>query len=188
MIKKIEHKHIPQVAKIHKENLPSFLTAFPLSFIEKFYKAQLTKEQNLFIGSFEGDRLEGFVFGTDHVDELYNSFIAENKLYFLRNVARTFLLHPRYLLLFSAKFFKKAYVSDCKRQLVYITIDKKIGKKGIGSKLLHAFDESWKKFGYYELEVESDNPAFNFYKKNGFFTIHESNNWIEKKILMGKNL
>ena len=52
MILELEEKHIAEVAKIHKENLPSFLTEFPLSFIEKFYHLQITRKNQLLLGHF----------------------------------------------------------------------------------------------------------------------------------------
>lgn len=188
MIRKIEAQHISQVAKIHKENLPSFLTEFPLSFIENFYKSQLNNTNNLLIGDFDGENVQGFVFGTDDVDALYGNFIAQNKIYFMLNVIFTLITHPKYILLFASKFFSKSFESPCKRQLVYIAADQKLGNKGIGSRLLTAFDEAWEQYQYYELEVESKNNALQFYEKKGFFLVHEYNNWVEKKLLMGKKL
>lgn len=188
MIKPIEKHHIPQVAKIHKENLPSFLTTYSKSFIERFYTMQFGRGNQLFLGDFDEDILQGFVFGTDNVDLLYSDFIKQHKFYFLLNTALAFLKSPKYLLIFGSKFFSKQYESDCKRQLVYISVDKKLGKKGVGTRLLNAFDENWLKFGYYELEVDLTNDAKEFYEKNGFVLVHEYNNWAEKKLLLGKNL
>ena len=188
MILKLEEKHIVEVAKIRKENLPSFLTKFPLSFIEKFYHLQISRKNQLLLGVFENEQLAGFVFGTDDVEKLYEDFIQENKFYFYFNTFKTLLFNPKYLLLFLGKFLAKTYVSPCKRQLVYIAVDSKTAKKGFGISLLKAFEKEWEQFGYYELEVESKNSAFNFYKKNGFFLVHEANNWVEKKYLLGKNL
>lgn len=188
MILKLEKHHIAEVAKIHKENLPSFLTEFPLSFIEKFYQLQISRKNQLLLGVFESEKLAGFVFGTDDVEKLYDDFIKENRFYFYSNTFKTLLFNPKYFLLFLGKIFSKTYVSQHERQLVYIAVDSKIGKKGFGSSLLNAFEEEWAQFGYYELEVESKNSAYNFYKKNGFFLVHEANNWVEKKYLLGKNL
>ena len=85
MILELEEKHIAEVAKIHKENLPSFLTKFPLSFIEKFYHLQISRKNQLLLGVFENEQLAGFVFGTDDVEKLYEDFIQENKFYFYFN-------------------------------------------------------------------------------------------------------
>ena len=82
MILKLEEKHIVEVAKIHKENLPSFLTKFPLSFIEKFYHLQISRKNQLLLGVFENEQLAGFVFGTDDVEKLYDDFIQDNRFYF----------------------------------------------------------------------------------------------------------
>ncbi|MCU7614261.1 GNAT family N-acetyltransferase [Chryseobacterium sp. GMJ5] len=188
MIKELSEKDLFQVAKIHKENLPSFLTEYPLSFIEKFYYFQIKRENQLLLGKIENGKLLGFVFGTDNVEKLYDNFISENKSYFYMNTFKTLLFHPKYFLLFAAKFFSKSFVSECKRQLVYIAVDQNLKTKGIGSELLQAFEEKWKGLNYYELEVESKNKAFDFYLKKGFYIVHQYNNWVEKKYLLGKYL
>ena len=75
MIKKLERKHIPEVATVHKGNLPSFFSEFPLSFIEKFYEMQFRRKNQLLLGAFVNEQLVGFVFGTDDVEKLFNDFI-----------------------------------------------------------------------------------------------------------------
>lgn len=188
MILNIQEQHISQVAKLHQENLPSFLSEYPLSFIEKFYHQQLKRNKQLLLGDFEDGELRGFVFGTDHVENLYKDFITDHQFYFYFQTICTLFFNPKYILLFASKFVSKKYVSRCKRQLVYIAVDAHAGKKGVGTSLLKALEEEWKDMKYYELEVEANNKAFCFYKKNGFFLVHEYNNWIEKKYLLGKNL
>lgn len=188
MIIKLKAEHISQVAKIHKKNLPSFLTEYPQSFIEKFYYFQIQRENQLLLGKIENGKLLGFVFGTDNVEKLYDHFISENKAYFYMNTFKTLLFHPKYFLLFAAKFFSKSFVSECKRQLVYIAVDQNLKTKGIGSELLQAFEEKWKEVNYYELEVESENKAYDFYLRKGFHIVHQYNNWVEKKYLLGKYL
>lgn len=188
MIRLIQEKDIQTLAILHKKILPSFLAEYPLSFIEKFYHNQLIRKNQTLIGYFEGEYLMGFVFGSDDVECLYSNFIQQNKLYFYIQTLFTLLLNPNYLILFSAKFFAKSYVSDCKRQLVYIAVDKNSKQKGIGKQLVIALEEKWAAYPYYELEVESNNPAFHFYEKLGFKVVHTYNNWVEKKILMGKTL
>ncbi|WP_124639569.1 MULTISPECIES: GNAT family N-acetyltransferase [Amniculibacterium] len=188
MIKEIAENDIHQLALLHKRILPSFLSTFSISFITKFYKCQLERDNQLLIGYFEQDKLIGFVFGTDDVNLLYSEFINQNKFYFYTQTLISFLKNPKYLLLFLAKFTSESFTSTCQRQLVYIGVDNKTKQKGIGSQLLKYFENQWKEFGYYELEVESENPALQFYKRNNFKIVHTYNNWVEKKLLMGKTL
>lgn len=188
MIRPLTQQDIQSLAKLHKEILPSFLSVFPLSFIETFYKSQLEKRDQLLLGFFEEDRLVGFVFGTHDVEKLYLHFISENKAYFYTQTLCSLIKNPKYILLFASKIFAKPFHSDCKRQLVYIGVDKTAKQKGIGSQLIAALEQDWKGVKYYELEVEKNNPAFNFYKKHGFTLVHEYNHWVEKKWLLGKNI
>ena len=82
MIKKISKSEIKELAVLHQQVLPSFLSVFPLSFIEKFYTSQLARDGQLILGYFNEDKLVGFVFGTNNVEELYKDFINKNKFYF----------------------------------------------------------------------------------------------------------
>ncbi|GAB0155128.1 hypothetical protein CHRYSEOSP005_03880 [Chryseobacterium sp. Alg-005] len=188
MIIKLNQSHIPQIAKIQKTNLPSFLSAYPLKFIETFYEFQLKQNDYILLGEMEGSQLLGFVFGTYDVEKLYDTFIDRKKGYFIWNTFITLIFNPKYLLLIFAKYFTKQYSSDCKTQLVYIATDKSMKNKGIGKKLLQAFEKELKNTEYYELEVESNNDANHFYNKNGFFIVHTYNNFFEKKYLMGKKI
>lgn len=188
MIRKLESKHIPDIAKIHKDNLPGFFSMFPLPFIEKFYEMQLKRKNQLLLGAFLEKQLVGFVFGTDDVEKLFENFIKEYRLLFYSNTFRALLYDPKFALLFLGKTFSKKPDSVCKRHLVYIAVDGKVGKKGIGTILLNAFEEEWKAYGYFELEVDSKNKALDFYKKNGFTLVYELNNWVERKYVMGKQL
>lgn len=188
MIKKLERRHIPQLAKIHKNNLPSFLSEFPLSFIEKFYELQFERQNQILLGAFMEKRLVGFVFGTDNVEKLFEDFLSKHWLLFYRNTFLALFTNPKFALLYLAKSSSKTANSTCKRHLVYIAVDSKTGKKGFGSALLNAFEDGWKQYEYYELEVDSNNEAYEFYKKNGFFLVDESNYWVGKKYLMGKHL
>lgn len=188
MIKLINENDISSLAKLHKEILPSFLSVFPLSFIEGFYKSQLKNKSQLLIGYYEENRLVGFVFGTDDVEQLYQKFIEENKFYFYWNTLLAFAKNPKYLLLFSSKVFAKPFQLNCKRQLVYIAVYPNASTKGIGSSLVKALEAEWQNYGYYELEVEKNNPAYQFYQKHGFFLVHEYNHWVEMKLLMGKKI
>lgn len=189
MIRNIQKKDILQVAKLHKKNLPSFLAEYSISFIEKFYNFQLNKESELLLGEFDESQLLGFVFGTNDVEKLYAEFIRLNRFYFYFETLKTLLLHPRYLVLFLKKAVSKPnFTSNCKRQLVYIVVDPTQGKKGIGKNLVTALETAWNGVDYYELEVESQNNAYDFYLRNGFFLVHEYNNWVEKKFLLGKQI
>ncbi|MBS1550267.1 MAG: GNAT family N-acetyltransferase [Bacteroidetes bacterium] len=188
MIKPLSQENVPSLAKLHKEILPSFLSVFPLSFIEGFYKSQLEIRDQLLLGYFEENRLVGFVFGTHDVEKLYQHFISENKAYFYTQTLFSLIKNPKYFLLFASKVFAKPFHSVCKRQLVYIGVDKTAKQKGVGSQLIAALEQEWKGVKYYELEVESNNPAFSFYEKHGFTLVHEYHHWVEKKWLMGKNL
>lgn len=188
MIRDITDGEIVDVVQLHRKILPSFLSAYPSRFIEKFYRSQLWRKNQLLLGYFENNQLQGFVFGTDHVEKLYGDFIAENRLYFYLQTIITLLLNPKYIVLQAGRLVSKSKPSLCKRQLVYIAVNPRSETKGIGSLLLHEFEKRWEKFGYYELEVRSDNKALNFYLKHNFEIVSESKQWVETKLLLGKKL
>lgn len=188
MIRAITLKDISKLAILHKEVLPSFLAVFPLGFIQRFYSSQLSRKNQLLLGYFDEDNLVGFVFGTDNVDDLYSNFIHENKVYFYTQTLLAIAKNPKYILLFVSKLFSRPFKSPCKRQLVYIAVSKQTIKRGLGSLLVQTLERHWEQFGYYELEVESSNKAYSFYQKHNFYLVHQYNNWVETKLLLGKKL
>lgn len=191
MIRTIAEKDIKQVAEIHREFLPSIISFYSLGFIEKFYCHHLhsANDTRIFLGYFEGEKLLGFVFGTHQLDLLFDNFLKENRLYFMKETLKALLSHPIYFVHLFGKVFQKTTESQSQSQLVYIAADQTVGKKGIGKALLEHFEKEAKKtVDYYELEVEQNNPALGFYQKNDFITVSELNGILEKKYLLGKHL
>ena len=190
MIKKIVEKDLKQVAEIHKKFLPSIISYYSSGFIEKFYKHHLfsKKESCIFLGYFEGENLLGFVFGTHELDLLFDDFLKNNRISFIKETFLALMKNPVYFVHLVGKIFQKTMPNQSQSQLVYIAVDQKTGKKGIGSQLLNSLEEHWKNEKYYELEVEKNNPAFGFYQKNNFITVSELNSVLEKKYLLGKHL
>lgn len=186
MIITITKEQIKDVANIHKSNLPSILSSYPLRFIEKFYHYQL-HDKNILLGYQSEGKLLGFAFGTYRVDQIYSNFMSENKIYFVFNTVLAVLNNPKILLFFLAKIFKKQYESPCKTQFVYMSLKKENEGSGIGYLLCLAFEKALKT-DYYELEVDEKNPALKFHLRNKCFVVNEYNNLIEKKFLLGKNL
>lgn len=191
MIVLLNEEHVSQVAKIHKNNLPSLLALYSARFIEDFYKHHLAKKNDtIFIGFEQENVIVGFVFGTYDIKDMFGSFISKNKVCFFTETLKTLMKHPKYLLYILQNFFTKNDTSkDSETQLVYLAVDHHFEKKGIGKILLESFEKTvFKEKSYYELEVEQNNLALNFYKKNDFFVVREINNILEQKYLMGKNL
>lgn len=189
MTAEVTTENISDIALIHKKNLPSLLAYYPVKFIEKFYLNQLTKESSVFICFRQENEIAGFVFGTTDLKAMFESFIAENKFYFILETFKVLLKRPEYILYLAESFLlKKENPHDSQTQLVYIASSKNHEKKGIGKSLLEAFEKEIKlRENHYELEVEQNNPALSFYQKNGFQTVREINNILEKKFLMRKN-
>ena len=190
MILPILPEDLAEIAKIHKENLPSLLAHYPVEFIERFYMHQLKKKSSVFIGFKTKDEPAGFIFGTTDLQALFKSFIAEDRKYFIQETCKVLLKKPRYFLYLAESFLgKKSNSEDSSTQLVYIATKKSKEKKGIGKQLLETFEAEMKsRADLYELEVEQNNPALGFYQKNGFYVVREINNILEKKFLMRKNL
>lgn len=191
MIKTIAGKDIKQVAEIHKKFLPSILSYYSSDFIEKFYDYHLSskKGNHIFLGYFNQEKLMGFVFGTHQLDLLFDGFLNDNRSFFIIETLKALLYHPVYSIHLLGKFFQKTMPNQSQSQLVYIAIDKSHHKKGIGKMLLDGFEKEAKELvDYYELEVETNNPAAEFYRKNGFVTVFELNGILQKKYLLGKYL
>jgi ribosomal protein S18 acetylase RimI-like enzyme len=191
MIKDITEQDIAQVAEIHKKFLPSIISFYSLHFIEKFYLHHLyfDEKNRIFIGYFDGRKVLGFVLGTYKLDRLFADFLKKNRYYFVTETLKALLKHPEYFVHLFGKIFQKTLKIQSQNQLVYIAVDQLYGKQGIGKKLLEGFEkEAMKSISYYELEVEKNNPALGFYKKNNFKTVSALNGILEKKFLLGKDL
>lgn len=191
MIKEILEKDLKQVAEIHKKFLPSIISYYSSDFIEGFYKYHLIskKESCIFLGYFEGENLLGFVFGTHELDLLFDDFLKNNRISFIKETFLALMKNPVYFVHLVGKIFQETMPNQSQSQLVYIAVDKNYNKKGIGKLLLEGFEKEAKKsVNYYELEVEKNNPAFGFYQKNNFITVSELNSVLEKKYLLGKHL
>jgi len=191
MIEFLSKNDAAAIARIHKENLPGILSIYPVSVLKEFYELQLSNaSKNFALGFFENRKLQGFVFGTYRVDEIFNDYIKSAFYYYLFQTFVSFLKNPKLLVYYLKAFFSKKRSSFCPVQLVYIAVDQNSKKKGIGQQLLDAFENelSRNNINYFELEVEQNNPALRFYRKNNFETILEINNWMEEKFLLGKEL
>lgn len=191
MIFNLTKEDLTDVVNIHKNNLPSLINFYTNDFIEKFYLHHLRKEDDtVLVGYKEGGELYGFVFGTLDVEDMFGSFTSQNKTYFIKQTLLALIKHPKYLLYIFQSFFAKGFQQgDSKIQLVYIAVDQKRKGLGIGKKLLEGFEQELKKTkDYYELEVEQNNSALQFYTSKNFKIIREINNILEKKYLIGKKL
>lgn len=191
MILNLTKEDIKQVVNIHKNNLPSLINFYTHDFIEKFYLHHLQKaDDTILVGYKEEGKLHGFVFGTLDINDMFGSFISQNKTYFVTQTFLALLKHPKYLLYIFQSFLAKGFQQgDSTTQLVYVAVEQKYKGSGIGKKLLEGFEQELiKTKNYYELEVEQNNPALQFYKSKGFKVIREMNNILEKKYLMGKHL
>lgn len=191
MIKNITDKDLQQVAEIHKKFLPSIISFYSADFIAKFYRHHLfsKNETRIFLGYFEEENLLGFVFGTHQLDLLFDDFLKNNRSYFIKETLKALVKHPIYFVHLFSKVFQKTAENQSQSQLVYIAVDKTYGKKGIGKMLLESFEKEAKKsVDYYELEVETNNPALSFYQKNNFKAVSELNGILQKKYLLGKQL
>lgn len=191
MIFNLTKEDISQIVKIHKNNLPSLINFYSTSFVEKFYLHHLNKvSDTILVGYKEEGELYGFVFGTLDIEDMFGSFTTQNKMYFVKQTLLALLKHPKYLLYIFQSFLSKGFQKgDSKTQLVYIAVDQKYKGSGIGKKLLDGFEKELIKYkDYYELEVEQNNPALQFYQKRDFKIVREINNILEKKYLMGKAL
>lgn len=191
MIVKLTSSDVSKVVHIHKNNLPSLINFYNYEFIEKFYIHHLNKQdETILIGYKENSELLGFVFGTLNIKDMFGSYMAKNKTYFIKHTFWAILKNPKYLLYIFQKFFSKdSQQDDSQVQLVYIAVENKYKSLGIGKKLLSGFEAELQKVkSYYELEVEQNNPAFSFYKSQNFTVVREINSILEKKFLMRKNL
>lgn len=164
---------LERVVKLHCELLTGLLTLLGEKIIEIFYKTALLFPYNFGMVSYEGNILNGFIFGTICRGNLYRDVLLTNFFSISINILIEIIKRPKifnYLVKFIVEE-TKGKKNKCSTELVYIAVSKEKQNKGIGKQLMSEFNQYLIKQGinHYELSVDADNQsAIDFYEKLGF--------------------
>lgn len=174
-LSRIDTAGLAQLARLHRENLPSLLSELGTAFLEKYYRAASKDSQT--IGYYAQlaplDEPVGWIIGTPQPGKL-NDSLRRPFRWFAAQLLGFLVTRPQTLaqLLFSAaSSSRKAPAESEMIELVYLGVAPQARHQGIGKALLEHFIQDSRAAGYpaVVLSVETENKtAFELYRKTGF--------------------
>ena len=184
MIKKLTIEDIPQVVKIHKQELPGFLPQLGEGFLKKFYKITLTLPEIFTLVEKENEQILGFATGCVRTKGLYKKIIFRDLIGFAILLLSYFITHPKNLVKMVKTLTYTGFSNDSP-ELLTIAVIGCHQKKGIGTKLFQSCVAEFQKKGVKKFRVSFYDrlTAGKFYEKvgckfeNSFFFLREKMNY-----------
>lgn len=168
IITSLAFQDIPQVARLHKTELPGFLSQLGEAFLEKFYRASLSIPELFTLISKENEQILGFVTLTTNISDLYKKIIFRDVLGFSFLFLNYFITHPQKLLKAIRIFAYPGFKEDIP-ELLTIAIGSQYQKQGLGRGLFEEAVREFKKKGVkkFRVSVYDSLAANGFYRKMG---------------------
>lgn len=168
MISKLSNKDIPQVVKIHMDELHGFLSQLGEDFLYKFYQVSLSIPEMFTVVEKENEQILGFVSGASSTKGLYKKIISRDFLSFVSIFLRYFVTHPESIVK-SLRTLTYPGFKDDGPELITIAVSRDRQRKGMGRKLFSEAVKEFKKRGFKKFRVSTYDKlsANDFYKKTG---------------------
>lgn len=170
-----EQASIRKLSRLHSRAFPDFfLTQLGVGFLDALYKGYLEDERSGIIVAEDNGRLAGFIAYSYDYPNFYKGLIKHHLLKFALCSAGAAIRHPSFIKRLLGAFKKSDSVVKNEKyvELASICVEPKMGKKGIGSKLIDHLKGmvDFEKYAYINLETDAVNndPVNRFYVKNGF--------------------
>ena len=170
-----EQEKIRKLSKLHTRAFPDFfLTQLGVGFLDALYKGYLNDERSGIIVAEDNGRLAGFIAYSYDYPNFYKGLIKHHLLRFAFCSLGAAVRHPSFIKRLLGAFKKSDSVDKKEKyvELASICVEPKIGKQGIGSKLIDHLKGmvDFNNYAYINLETDAENnDAVNrFYVKNGF--------------------
>lgn len=174
MIRSLSSKDALQIAKLHHNSFPNFfLTSLGKKFLTVFYKSVLDSADGYGIGIFENNNLLGFAIGTTKPNGFYKRIAKKNFLPLSIAAIPSFVSHPKKVIQLIQSLRSQNYsIDDDTGVLLSICTLSESQNKGLGSKVINAFEEITKQKKLQNLALTTDfekNEAANkFYQKKSY--------------------
>lgn len=178
MIKPLELKHIPQVAKIHVRALKQdFLPSLGTDFLEILYSGVIKNNEAFGFVAEEKNKVIGFVIGTKNMDRFFKTALTANFLKLVYLMAIKLLSRPALIKKTLETFLYTKKDKGPKSELVVIAVLDKWQGKGIGKKLVQSLETFLKniRISKYKVTVYADKKAVKFYGKLNYSKLAEFN-------------
>lgn len=170
-----EQKSIRKLSQLHVRAFPDFfLTQLGVGFLDALYKGYLSDERSGIIVAESNGRLAGFIAYSYDYPNFYKGLMKHHLLKFALCSMGAAIRHPSFIKRLLGAFKKSDSVVKSEKyvELASICVDPRLGKKGIGSKLIDHLKGmvDFNKYAYINLETDAVNndDVNRFYVKNGF--------------------
>ena len=170
-----EQGSIRKLSRLHVRAFPDFfLTQLGVSFLDALYKGYLSDERSGIIVAENNGKLVGFIAYSYDYPNFYKGLIKNHLFRFAFCSLGAAIRHPSFIKRLLGAFKKSDSVVKSEKyvELASICVDPKMGKHGIGSKLIDHLKGmvDFDKYAYINLETDAVNndDVNRFYVKNGF--------------------
>ena len=175
LINNAKKEDAKSVAVLHKQIFSKihFTTSFSISLLTKYFE-NLIEKMKYGIVIKDNDDCVGYLFATVNIGQIINDFLKANflKVFFYLMLNPGFI--PEKIGELFSKFSSKNKNTGNEISLYLIAVDTRLGRRGIGKKLINHFEELVKSNNEksYTLFVRKNNlQAIDFYLKNNFIQI-----------------
>jgi GNAT superfamily N-acetyltransferase len=172
VLDKVDLDLLQEAVSLHIKHLSyrSFITLFGNKFLLELYKDILSERLGFFVFAMDEKKICGFVLGCVNSRQLLG--IIKRKLikYFAIILPILIINLSVIFKLFETLFYVKKENSRVQPELIVIVTDSNYRSAGIGSSLVSALNEEFRKRNIYEYKVtvhDEMKQSNNFYVKNG---------------------
>ncbi|MBP5378227.1 MAG: GNAT family N-acetyltransferase [Ruminococcus sp.] len=170
-----EQDSIRKLSRLHTRAFPDFfLTQLGVGFLDALYNGYLNDKDSGIIVAESNGKLAGFIAYSNDYPNFYKGLIKHHLLRFALCSIGAAVRHPSFIKRLLGAFKKSDSVVKTEKyvELASICVDPRVGKQGIGSKLIDHLKGmvDFNEYAYINLETDAvDNDDVNrFYVKNGF--------------------
>lgn len=174
-ISNIEKDIIKDIVSIHLDTFQGFfLTFMGRGFLNLMYRSYAEYYESGILVAFENNEPIGFLAYSGDLSGLYKHMIKKRLIPFAWYSLGAFFRKPTVFMRLLRAFSKSGEAKRAEKyvELASIGVSPSVKSKGVGSGLIDALKASvdFNKYAYITLETDMENneAANNFYKKNGF--------------------
>jgi ribosomal protein S18 acetylase RimI-like enzyme len=176
-IQKLQPADVEAIADLHYHTFKGFfLTSLGKSFLKQFYLGIINHKDGIGLGAFSNGELIGFAVGANTNSGFYKSLIRQKGFKLAIAAFANLILNPLKIKRLASSFLSNN-ISIYKEiaVLLSICVSNQLESKGVGKKLLSAFESDLKENRHTELILTTDalnNEYVNlFYVRNNYIKV-----------------
>jgi len=136
--------------------------------LKKAYYTAITDPDSFLIANKEHGRINGIALGTKNIDQFIEKVRSKCFFDILKGVIKLVIKKPISIITVIDSVF---YTGKYKAELLFLFVQEKEGRRGIGTRLIERTNEifkKWKVKSYRVVFLDSNEKAKGFYHKKGF--------------------